>query len=86
MPEPYSILQAAGMAVLALAGVAWLIGITRMLRRARAEAIAWHAAQDTALSALPGPREVGPRLEAVELTPAERDAFAGLVRRLNNGH
>ncbi|MEV0976804.1 hypothetical protein [Streptomyces sp. NPDC049915] len=86
MPEPSSILQAAGMAVLALAGIAWLIGITRMLRRFRNEAIVRQFGPDAALSALPGPRETGPRLEAVELTPAERDAFASLVRRLGDGH
>ncbi|MEU3840824.1 hypothetical protein AB0E88_12425 [Streptomyces sp. NPDC028635] len=85
MPEPSSILQSAGMAVLALAGIAWLIGITRMLRRFRQEAIIRSFTPDAALSALPGPRETGPHLEAVELTPAERDAFASLVRRLSDG-
>ncbi|POX57014.1 hypothetical protein C3489_01825 [Streptomyces sp. Ru71] len=89
MPEHLSFLPAAGAAFLTLACVAWLIGVTRMLRRFRAEAaMAWPASpgEDTALPAMPGPRETGPRREAVELTPAEREAFAGLVRRLDSGH
>ncbi|CAL9486738.1 hypothetical protein SUDANB176_03163 [Streptomyces sp. enrichment culture] len=34
-----------------------------------------------AVPAIPRQRQTGPRAEAVRLTPAERDAFARLVRR-----
>lgn len=33
---------------------------------------------------LPYQRQTAPEMEAVELTPAERDAFAGLVRQLGD--
>jgi hypothetical protein len=85
MPEHLSILQLVGAAVLALAGVAWLIGMTRILRSARFEAATGRSAAITPLSALPSPRETGPRRETVELTPAEQAAFAGLVRQLSDG-
>ncbi|MFB7598913.1 hypothetical protein [Streptomyces sp. NPDC056160] len=39
-----------------------------------------------ALRALPAQRGSGPHREYVELTPAERAAFAGLVRQLGDGH
>ncbi|MFE9624448.1 hypothetical protein [Streptomyces sp. NPDC006527] len=39
-----------------------------------------------ALAAVPRQRQVGPHREAVELTPEERAAFAGLVRRLGGSH
>ncbi|MFE0452023.1 hypothetical protein ACFW2D_12135 [Streptomyces sp. NPDC058914] len=39
-----------------------------------------------ALAAVPHQRQVGPHREAVELTPEERAAFAGLVRRLGGSH
>ncbi|MEV6179749.1 hypothetical protein [Streptomyces sp. NPDC052015] len=38
------------------------------------------------LAAVPRQRQVGPHREAVELTPEERAAFAGLVRRLGGSH
>ncbi|MCK1822484.1 hypothetical protein MTQ10_23450 [Streptomyces sp. XM83C] len=84
MPEHLSILQLAGAAFLTLAGVAWLIGVTRLLRRFRFEAALGHTVI-TPLSGLPGPRTTGPHREAVELTPAEQAAFAGLVRQLSDG-
>jgi hypothetical protein len=37
-----------------------------------------------ALRALP-PQQTSPALESVELTPAERDAFAGLMRQFDEG-
>jgi hypothetical protein len=85
MPEHVSILQWAGVAVLALAAVAWAVRLTRILRRGRSEA----PAQDlgpAVLPALPRQRQTGPDLESVELTPAEKAAFAGLVRQLADGH
>ncbi|MGH1556524.1 hypothetical protein ACRAWF_46620 [Streptomyces sp. L7] len=83
MPEHVSILQLTGVAVLALATVAWVLGLTRILRRALAEPTVRHAAHP--LHGLPGQRDTAPHLESVELTPAERDAFAGLVRQLSDG-
>ncbi|MEV0694663.1 hypothetical protein [Streptomyces sp. NPDC050388] len=38
-----------------------------------------------ALRAIPRQRRTGPRAEEVRLTPAEREAFAVLVRRLADG-
>ncbi|MFI9152848.1 hypothetical protein [Streptomyces sp. NPDC053367] len=84
MPEHVSILPWAGVAVLALAAVAWVIGVTRILRRDGIGATT--ADPRPALSALPRQRQSGPDREAVELTPAEKAAFAGLVRRLADGH
>ncbi|MEY9992016.1 hypothetical protein ABIE67_004048 [Streptomyces sp. V4I8] len=83
MPEHVSILQLLGPVVLALAAVLWVTGLVRILRRTRPGAAPHRPAQ--ALSGLPPQRQTAPDLEAVELSPAERDAFAGLVRRLNNG-
>lgn len=72
----------AGAAVLTLAGVAWAIGVARLLRRFRAEALRELPAPR--LSVLPPQPQAGPARESVELTPAERDAFAGLVRQLGS--
>jgi hypothetical protein len=80
MPEHVSTLQLIGMAALTLATVAWAVVVTRLLRRNRRVAIARHTAR--ALRAFPHPGKAGPSRESVELTPAEQDAFAGLVRRL----
>ncbi|MGC0331392.1 hypothetical protein RKD23_004382 [Streptomyces sp. SAI-170] len=86
MPEHVSILQWAGVAVLALAAVAWVTGLSRMLRRGGIEApAAGPRPGPTALPALPRQRQAGPDRESVELTPAEKDAFAGLVRQLAEG-
>ncbi|MEV0641022.1 hypothetical protein AB0I77_40100 [Streptomyces sp. NPDC050619] len=81
MPEHVSVYQLLGMTFLVLVTVAWGIGLVYMLRRGRLEASLWRAAQT-----LPAPahqRQVGPQREFVELTPAEEDEFAGLVRRLS---
>ncbi|MFI7410853.1 hypothetical protein ACIBU0_19540 [Streptomyces sp. NPDC049627] len=83
MPEHVSFLQLLGATVLAVAAVLWVIGLTRVLRSVRAEQPSRHSRP--VLSALPHQRQAAPELEAVELTPAERDAFAGLVRQLNDG-
>ncbi|WP_128431500.1 hypothetical protein [Streptomyces cyaneus] len=83
MPEHVSFLQLLGPVVLALAAVLWVIGLARVLRRARLKSSPWRTRP--APSALPHQRQTAPELEAVELTPAERDAFAGLVRQLSNG-
>lgn len=80
MPAHVSTFQLIGMAALTLAAVAWVVVVTRLLRRNRREALAWHAAR--ALPALPQQLQAAPPRETVELTPDEQDAFAGLVRRL----
>ncbi|MET9828482.1 hypothetical protein ABZ078_04075 [Streptomyces sp. NPDC006385] len=83
MPEHVSFLQMLGPVVLALAAVLWVIGLVRLLRGSRPNASPGRA--NSALSALPHQRQTPPEREAVELTPAERDAFAGLVRQLSDG-
>ena len=83
MPEHVSILQLLGPVVLALAAVLWVTGLVRILRRNRPGATPRRPGQ--ALSGLPPQRQTAPDVEAVELSPAERDAFAGLVRQLDNG-
>ncbi|MFF0203634.1 hypothetical protein [Streptomyces sp. NPDC005017] len=85
MPEHVSILQWAGVTVLALGAAAWAVGLSRALRRGRFEAVA-QMPGPVALPALPRQRQAAPDLESVELTPAERDAFAGLVRQFAEGH
>ncbi|MER6031976.1 hypothetical protein [Streptomyces sp. NPDC001851] len=82
MPEHVPSLQLAGAAVLTLAGAVWVIGVLRLLRRFRAEAVRELPA--ARLPVLPTQRKSGPPWESVELTPAERDAFAGLVRQLGD--
>ncbi|MCF2535296.1 hypothetical protein ACFXGG_19460 [Streptomyces nigra] len=83
MPEHVSILQLLGPVVLALAAVLWVTGLVRLLRRYRP--VNRTGGPGQALSGLPQQRQTAPEREAVELTPAERDAFAGLVHRLNSG-
>ena len=82
MPEHVSTLQLIGVAALTVAAVAWAVVVTRLLRRARVQAVARLAAAP--LPALPLQSQAGPPQESVELTPAEQDAFAGLVRRLGD--
>ncbi|MBC2903884.1 hypothetical protein [Streptomyces cupreus] len=83
MPEHVSIYQLLGVGLLALLTVAWVMALARVLRATRPGAAPWPA--DPALSALPQQRQTGPHPESVELTPAEQDAFAGLVRQLSDG-
>jgi len=82
MPEHVSTLQWTGAVVLTLAGVAWAIVVLRLLRRFRAEALREIPA--ARLTVLPPQRHTGPALEKVELTVAEQDAFAGLIRQLGD--
>lgn len=88
MPENVTILQLLGPVVLALAVALWVTGLTRLLRRYRAtdpRRAPGQALPGQALPGLPHQRQTAPDLEAVELTPAELDAFAGLVRQLDKG-
>ncbi|MBM7171163.1 hypothetical protein JQK87_22720 [Streptomyces sp. G44] len=78
MLQDVSIVQQAGVAVLAAATMVWAIGLVRVLRRERPDGTVRRQAQG--LRALPG-QQGPPRAEAVELTADERAAFAGLVRQ-----
>ncbi|MGW1745838.1 hypothetical protein ACWCRD_09530 [Streptomyces sp. NPDC002092] len=74
MPDEHvSILQSLGVAVLAFAAVVWVLGLLGVVRRGRTPYV------------LPQQRQAPPHRESVELTPAERAAFAGLVRQLGDG-
>ncbi|MFI6008387.1 hypothetical protein ACIBAG_06105 [Streptomyces sp. NPDC051243] len=84
MPEHVTFLQLLGPVVLALAAVLWVTALIRLLRGIRPQRSPLRPG-GPALSALPQQRQTAPELEAVELTPAERDAFAGLVRQLGDG-
>ncbi|MEU2622507.1 hypothetical protein ACWGJB_19995 [Streptomyces sp. NPDC054813] len=80
MSEHVAPLQLIGVTALALATVAWVVVLMRVLRHTRREATAWHPGRF--LPGHPHQLQAGPPRESVELTPAEQDAFAGLVRRL----
>lgn len=80
MPEHVSILQLAGVVGLVLVTAAWTILLLHTVRRTRAASVARRSGRT--LEALPPQRQAAPQAEAVELTPAEQDAFAGLVRQL----
>lgn len=83
MPEHVSILQLLGVTVLALATVVWVVGLVRILRRSQLQITLWR--DRGALRAMPHQRgATPPHLESVELTPAERDAFAGLIRQFSD--
>ncbi|MEU9335075.1 hypothetical protein AB0D49_18180 [Streptomyces sp. NPDC048290] len=85
MPENFSPLPWVGTAVLVLCAVAWVVCVIRILRHGRSGFALWHSGPAGAhtLAALPHQRQSAPALESVELTPAEQDAFAGLVRNLD---
>ncbi|QJT02290.1 hypothetical protein G9272_19785 [Streptomyces asoensis] len=86
MPVHLTFPQLAALTVLAVASIAWLIFVTRILRRSRSGSEARTVLPaPPVLPALPSQQQSGPGREVVELTPAERDAFAGLVRQLGGG-
>ncbi|MEU3097323.1 hypothetical protein ABZ690_21710 [Streptomyces sp. NPDC006967] len=78
-----------GVTVLTLVAVACAAGVADALRRRRGRARRrTQGNMETAgahtphgIPTIPRQRRAGPRTEAVWLTDAERDAFAGLVRR-----
>ncbi|MGW7378769.1 hypothetical protein [Streptomyces sp. NPDC054794] len=82
MPEHVSILQLVGVVGLVLVTAAWVILLRHTRRHSRSEAAARRSGRP--LRALPRQRQAGPPMESVELTPAEQDAFAGLIRRLDD--
>ncbi|MFD8637396.1 hypothetical protein [Streptomyces sp. NPDC059533] len=76
-----SLAQEIGLAVLLVAAVVWVLGLGHMLWDSR-----FHHPEPGALDGLaviPAQRGVAAHpMEAVELTEAEKEAFAGLVRRI----
>lgn len=76
-----SLAQEIGLAVLLVAALVWLVGLGHMLWDSR-----FHHPEPAAfegLAVIPGQRTAAAHpMEAVELTEAEQEAFAGLVRRL----
>ncbi|MFF8944340.1 hypothetical protein ACF1A5_19120 [Streptomyces sp. NPDC014864] len=84
MPEHVSPLMWMGVAVPAALTAACLIGLARIRRAVRLETA--HRPTLPRLPAVPHQSESGPHRESVELTPAERDAFVGLMRQLDEGH
>ncbi|GAA3849215.1 hypothetical protein GCM10022207_08870 [Streptomyces lannensis] len=83
MPADTSIFQLLGVPLLALASAVWIVCAGRILRRRRYEEAARR--YRNRLGALPRQPKQGPAVESVELTPAERDAFAGLMRQFDEG-
>ncbi|MEV0528380.1 hypothetical protein AB0I66_33645 [Streptomyces sp. NPDC050439] len=82
MFQNVSILQQAGVAVLAAATVVWAVGLVRVMRRDQADVDVWRTSR--ALGSVPA--QTGPPgAETVELTADERAAFAGLVRQFGDG-
>jgi hypothetical protein len=81
MAEHVSILQQMGVAALAGATVVWTVSLIRMARRERQGTPRPPMART--LGALP--RQALPPAEGIDLTPAERDAFALLVRQFGEG-
>jgi hypothetical protein len=82
MPAHVSILQLVTVVVFALATAVWAAGLVRLRRQRFGSAVRRRASR---LGAMPQQRRTAPPWESVELTPAERDAFAGLVRRFGDG-
>ncbi|MER5439808.1 hypothetical protein [Streptomyces sp. NPDC002790] len=80
MPEHVSILQQLGLALVALAAVAWVVGLARLVRTV----VFAPPEQRTQLplGVLPA-QSRSPALESVPLTADEQDAFAGLVREFS---
>lgn len=66
----------------------WLVRAERLVGRRRRRSIAPPNATDRrpAQTLRAMPRQVAPSTDAVDLTPAERAAFAGLMRQFSQGH
>ncbi|MFD3546429.1 hypothetical protein ACFWUW_12595 [Streptomyces sp. NPDC058655] len=76
-----SIAQEIGLAVLCVAALVWVVGLGHMVGDSR-----FHHPEPGAFDGLPAiPAQRGAAahpLESVELTEAEREAFAGLIRSI----
>ena len=82
MPEHVSILQQLGLALVALATVAWVIGVARLVRTVAFGPPRRTQVPPLPMGALPA-QSRAPALESVPLTADEQDAFAGLVREFS---
>ncbi|MFJ9726123.1 hypothetical protein ACIRP3_25535 [Streptomyces sp. NPDC101209] len=85
MPDEHvPVLQSMGAAILLLTAALWVFALYTFARRG-------HFGPIPGLAVVRGPRvlprrrQSAPHIEFVELTPAERAAFAGLVRQLSDG-
>ncbi|WP_128375217.1 hypothetical protein [Streptomyces cavernae] len=87
MSDHVSFLQMTGVAALTAAGLVWGSVLLRVVRRRIHRTGQYrhdrYATGPRPLRALP--RQAGPPPEAVQLTAAERAAFAGLVRQFSEG-
>ncbi|MET9495898.1 hypothetical protein [Streptomyces sp. NPDC006552] len=79
MPEHVSVLQQIGVVMLAVATVAWVAGLIRLVRVV-ALPPPRSVPRSLPLGSLPGQAQA-PALESVPLTPDEQDAFAVLIRQ-----
>lgn len=77
------LLQQIGLVSLALAVIAWVAALTTILRRAARVPQPPERGSRRLLNTVP--RQVVPPSESVELTAAERETFAKLVRQLGSG-
>ncbi|MFZ3558106.1 MULTISPECIES: hypothetical protein [unclassified Streptomyces] len=80
MPEHVSILQQLGLALVALAAVAWVVGLARLVRTVAVDPP--RPRPQLPMGVLPA-QSRAPALESVPLTADEQDAFAGLVREFS---
>ncbi|MFE9774888.1 hypothetical protein ACFYOV_25085 [Streptomyces sp. NPDC005931] len=94
MPRHDTMSRVTGAALLTLVAVACVAGLADALRRGRGRRVRELARERTGAvkrhgkrraPAIPAQRRMGPRAESVRLTAAEREAFAGLVRRFGEG-
>ncbi|MCX4881403.1 MULTISPECIES: hypothetical protein [unclassified Streptomyces] len=84
MPDEHvPVLQSMGAAILLFAAAFWVFVLIGLARRGYFGPVVRSTGRTPRV--LRRQRRSAPTLENVELTPAERDAFAGLVRRLSDG-
>ncbi|MFI8232037.1 hypothetical protein ACIGDI_24680 [Streptomyces sp. NPDC085900] len=85
MPDEHvPVLQSMGAAILLLTAALWVFALYALSRRGHFGPVP-RLAGGRSPRLLPRRRQSAPHLESVELTPAERAAFAGLVRQLSDG-
>ncbi|MFE9932149.1 hypothetical protein [Streptomyces sp. NPDC005533] len=76
-----SLAQEIGLAVLLVAAIVWVAGLGHMLRDSRSHRP--EPAAPAGLPMIPAQRgSAGHPMESVELTEAEQQAFAGLIRTI----
>ncbi|WP_458244295.1 hypothetical protein [Streptomyces sp. MAI_2237] len=85
MPDEHvPVLQSMGAAILLLTAALWVFALYTFARRGYFGPGPRLVVRGPR-AVLPRRRQSAPHLESVELTPAERAAFAGLVRQLSDG-